>query len=346
MLEHLFYKYVSFKSDKAMVCPVREKLTSDEKRAIDDIWKKVLFRKDYGYWEMSKAAVGFDACYVSEGLYNPVVRRGLNPYSQTHVFENKLLYDYFFSEIERPHTIFKNIFGQYYDANGRVLTEDVAIGMAKEYERIIVKPGIDSDSGRGVKLVRINNETDIDTLRREYKENYIVQEVITQSAETAVFNPQSVNTLRITTLNLNGHVTVQSPVFRFGQNGSHVDNIGAGGIMVGINDNGVLNEYGFDFQTEKHFKTTTGIALKCKKIHGYSDAVEVALRAHAKFPTVHLIGWDFAIDEHHKPIMIEVNISYPGIYYEQLCSGPLFGERTEEVIDYVSNHLPGLVIKM
>lgn len=65
-------------------------------------------------------------------------------------------------------------------------------------------------------------------------------------------------------------------------------------------------------------------------------AIEVIRQSHTRLPNVHLIGWDIAIDETGEPILIEINISYPGIIYEQLCSGPLFGERTGEVIEYVN----------
>ena len=33
--------------------------------------------------------------------------------------------------------------------------------------------------------------------------------------------------------------------------------------------------------------------------------------------------------------MIELNLTYPGIIIPQICTGPIFGIRTDEVIDFV-----------
>ena len=39
-------------------------------------------------------------------------------------------------------------------------------------------------------------------------------------------------------------------------------------------------------------------------------------------------------DEKGEPIIIELNGSQPGVIGEQLVAGPIFGNRTQEVIDY------------
>ena len=40
--------------------------------------------------------------------------------------------------------------------------------------------------------------------------------------------------------------------------------------------------------------------------------------------------------EQNEPIVIELNSSQPGVIGEQLCTGPIFGDRTHEVLDYCS----------
>lgn len=44
-----------------------------------------------------------------------------------------------------------------------------------------------------------------------------------------------------------------------------------------------------------------------------------------------------ALDKDGDPVLIEGNTVYPGISLEQMCSGPIFGNRTDEVIDYLIN---------
>ena len=56
--------------------------------------------------------------------------------------------------------------------------------------------------------------------------------------------------------------------------------------------------------------------------------------AQLMIPNIGIVGWDVALDSNDNPLLIEVNIGGPGILYEQLCTGPIFGERTQEVIEY------------
>ena len=48
-----------------------------------------------------------------------------------------------------------------------------------------------------------------------------------------------------------------------------------------------------------------------------------------------LISWDFAIDENGEPMLIEMNISYGELDFHQLCNGPIFGDKTEDVLNEV-----------
>lgn len=49
-------------------------------------------------------------------------------------------------------------------------------------------------------------------------------------------------------------------------------------------------------------------------------------------------GWigdgDIAVNEDNQGVLIEANCSQPGVIGEQLCTGPIFGARTQEVIEY------------
>lgn len=78
--------------------------------------------------------------------------------------------------------------------------------------------------------------------------------------------------------------------------------------------------------------------LKNVKFDFIPDIVSKVLKAHKdNFPLCRFIGWDICIGEKGEPIVIEINSSQPGIFGEQICNGPMFGERTQEVIDYIKN---------
>ena len=44
------------------------------------------------------------------------------------------------------------------------------------------------------------------------------------------------------------------------------------------------------------------------------------------------------MDENGDPVVIEVNMSYGQIDFHQLCNGPIFGDRTGEMLDYLFKH--------
>lgn len=348
-LQNFFIILASKRSEKAIDRYRNHKsssLTDHEIREIKDIWGKLKRPLNYSFHKLCKNMVGFDARYLSEDLYNPIIKAALNPAMQSVVFENKCLYDKFFTNVKRPQTICKNIYGCFYDESGNYITEKEAVNVILKYDELIIKPGMYSDSGNSVRKFKPDNFNQIKALFKKYSSNFIVQSLVTQSEETSIFNPESVNTMRISSLYLNGKTSIISSAFRCGQNGTIVDNTGAGGIIVGIDENGCLFNNGFDLQMNSHTQSSNGIKFGGHKISGYGKAVETILNTHKNFQTVHLIGWDFAIDEKNDPVMIEVNIGFPGIIFEQLCSGPFFGDRTQEVIDFVTKNKPTLRIRM
>lgn len=72
-----------------------------------------------------------------------------------------------------------------------------------------------------------------------------------------------------------------------------------------------------------------------QSIPSYHKLEETALKLHQQNDKCKLIGWDLALDSESTPILIEGNTIFPGISFEQMCSGPIFRERTDEVIDYL-----------
>ena len=48
-----------------------------------------------------------------------------------------------------------------------------------------------------------------------------------------------------------------------------------------------------------------------------------------------LISWDLAIDDNGEPTLIEVNLCYGGTDIHQIANGPLYGDKTEEILEKV-----------
>ena len=146
------------------------------------------------------------------------------------------------------------------------------------------------------------------------------------------------NTIRLLSLNLNGRISVLSAFLRMGNKGMHVDNLSSGGILVGIKSDGSLHDYALDKNLNKLYVSPSGINFEGTHLSSYSFVRDYALQHHKDFPLANLIAWDFAIDEKDNVIVLEINLDSGEIQFHQMFNGPLFGDRTEEVIDYVLTH--------
>lgn len=151
----------------------------------------------------------------------------------------------------------------------------------------------------------------------------MVQPKLTQHSEMNRLYDKSINTLRIVTI-LKEHKPYLIGMFlRLGGHGSVVDNMSAGGLGVGINEDGTLKKYGFlhnkyGTKTTKH--PDTGIEFSSFKIPYFKEAIELVKETHKKFYYVPAVGWDVCITE-DGPIIIEGNDNFGGIGLQTICGG-------------------------
>ena len=237
------------KADRYIGKRPRQPLTTDEKAKVREVWKSLGFPIRYDFFETCKTLVGFDAYYLPESLYSPVLKGALNPIWSTYAYEHKGMYGFLLKNVPQPITVVNNIDGQLYDADYVPISFEAAVEKMCRFEReMIIKPSLNSDSGHNVSKFRGNNRKGIETLLKNSGKNYIVQGVVEQHPALKAFNPTSLNTMRITSLYLNGKVSIISSIFRFGSPGSVVDNTGAGGFVCGITKEGILKDICFDIK--------------------------------------------------------------------------------------------------
>lgn len=200
ILQYIYVKRSSYKSSKIVKKHADfhvETLDRSEQNEINKYWSNLSPNSNSYFHRLSKTLVGFDPRYLSEELYNPLIKAALNPAMQSVVFENKCLYDKFFPDVKRPKTICKNIMDEYYNEKDEYITIDQAIKLILANDSLVIKPGVYSDSGNSVKKFTPKDSNQIQNLFNKYSKNFIIQEVITQSDSTSIFNPESVNTLRV-----------------------------------------------------------------------------------------------------------------------------------------------------
>jgi len=98
-----------------------------------------------------------------------------------------------------------------------------------------------------------------------------------------------------------------------------------------------LLEIGFTSDGEEVTFLPNGYTFKEKKLPGYKKAVELVKKAHLKLGHFRLVSWDIAIGADETPVFIEYNLFFQGISLHQMNNGPLFGDKTEKVLEFVFN---------
>lgn len=317
------------------------KLTEAEKKSIDNIWRHIgAGNIDLDYWKFYKSLWGgvVSPTIVPDNIYWSRIIRALNPASLTRTYINKSLYPIIFKGIRQPEILVNVINGIPYDRKMDKITPDAAVNILSRFDDdIIIKPTVATSGGRGVSKINFHDGADeIKRTLSAYGCNYICQGIVRQSASTAVFNPTSLNTFRVNTVNINGKTTCECMMMRHGLNGSVVDNFAVGGVVCGMTADGRFNGNNYNTALKKLTHLPDGTPYSGISVPRISDVMDYAIDSHQRFmPHIGHAAWDFALDENGKPVMIEVNLMLPGILMEQLTSrGPIFGNRTEEVIDY------------
>lgn len=177
----------------------------------------------------------------------------------------------------------------------------------------------------------------LDRLKKAYGNDFIIQEFLDQSDYLKQFNPTSVNTIRMNTYRdvKTGEIHILGAVLRIGQKDAVVDNATAGGVFVGIDDEGKLGDTAFDHHG-KRYKELNGIKFNNASyyIPNYQACKDLAIKTSLRIPHMSLFAHDIALDRNNTPILIEVNTHCLTSYFLQTTSKPLFGEYANDIVEY------------
>ena len=315
-------------------------LTENEKMKIKMKWGHFIKDIELGYpgFKVYKSLYGFDVNYLPFSYFFPWMLRKLNPIEYSHVFSNKGLTPNIFPNVKQPELVAKKINGYILNDKNELLTEDELVKELSSKDcNMIIKKSTDSCCGRNIAIIKERTDiNEISKLIKAFQGDYIIQKIVQQSPETSLFNPSSLNTMRISTMLLNGKFSLCTAMIRFGLPNSVVDNVGAGGCCVGINDDGSFMDFGFNNKFEK-IESWNSIPFAGHKINNFSKIIDFAQKAHYNIPQCQFAGWDIAIDENGDPVLIEVNLVWPGLFFEQLANGkPALRGREDELLHFLS----------
>lgn len=287
---------------------------------------------------------------VPEGIGRIIIEEALNPPRYRDFYNDKSLYPVIIGVTKVPQTLLCRI-------NGSVIMDDSftpiktdVVRACRDINRIILKPSIDSTSGKGIELFELDHGKYTNgkgaILTKEYllnySNNFVLQKIIKQHPDLALFNESSLNSIRIATYRsvIDEIPHVLSAILRIGKKGSAVDNAHAGGRYVGINIvNGKLGDYVCDQYGKKStnwngidFSNSTYFIPEWDKVIAFAEAITRKIYHHR------LLALDITVDKEGAPMLIEFNIGGFSYWLYEFTNQKPLGEFTDEIINYCKHH--------
>lgn len=276
--------------------------------------------------------------FIPNNLFQAYIDMYFNDYRICRSYDDKNMYNLYFPDAIQPETVFRSMGrGYLLDDNFLEISQEQAVKRCKGIDGVIIKPAVGTDGGRGIVFWN-NNEDNEEKLIKSITAPcpFVVQKVINQHKALSLIHSSSINTIRIMTLCWRMDCLVLSAVLRMGINGSKVDNVSAGGIACGINWDGCLKEKAYSSKGESYLKHPQGLVFGGYMIPGFDKCVELVKRLAPRMSRFSkMISWDLAVNQSGDPVLIEANFSYGQLDFHQMCNGPIFGEKTEEILNTV-----------
>ncbi len=180
-----------------------------------------------------------------------------------------------------------------------------------KHPTFVCKPLNDS-LGRGVELITIEPGSDLEAEFRcllDEKRTFLMEERVICDERLAAFNPDSLNTVRLIVYYDGSEAHPAAAFFRNGRRGSFVDNGGAGGIFISVDTaTGELNSAGGDENGhlyEEH--PDSHIGYRGFQMPEWQEALDLGAKACGMIGEECFIGWDLALNDKGKWVIIEGN---------------------------------------
>lgn len=263
---------------------------------VEDIRMDILFCmfaygfdvEEYVFFHLDKQPVHIRKMYLSKAE-RTCANLAMNEYPDTRIFNDKWES---YKRLEK-----------YYQRDAIVISNPIHFKRFSAFVKkhpVFVKKQVNQSCGRSIELVNSYcGEKNIKELFAQIIQEgkCILEEVITQSDRMSVFNESSVNTVRCVTLNTkNGIKVFPFSFLKCGRRGSFVDNGGAGGILIGINDeNGMIDTDGFD-EAGRRFAChpDSGVTFKGYQLPDWDQVHSLCKDAASEFSGLKYCSWDVA----------------------------------------------------
>lgn len=246
------------------------------------------------------------------------------------VVENKLYFDFFYSQFNIPLPKIKmfnhrNMFvknGSCFEVNSVNEFKQPLEKLFQErsLDSIFIKKTYWSYGGENIFKITLDDLLNLALIEKVYSEviktGYLFQETVKQHAALNVLNPSCLNTMRFDTfIDKNGNVEIISAYFKTNVKNNYIDNETTGGCEIPIDlATGKLGKEGH--LTLKfnglHIPTShpvTKVVFENFQVPYFAETCELVLKVARYVPNLRLMGWDVAISE-QGPVLIEGNSDY------------------------------------
>lgn len=330
------------------------KWTKEQKKQFDDYWKNVYGKKISDKWHKLYQSINgtFNVEYFPDILYTAKLENKLNSYEYMKVFSDKNMLQLFLNDkienVRCPFTYVSSTRGLYYSNDRKLLSFSQVEELLKNIGEVVIKPTVDSSSGRGVRILEYvdgvdvrTGETIYDVLKR-YKTDFVIQEKILPHPVLRNLYSKSINTFRVITYICKNEICVAPLALRIGSGGGFLDNIHAGGMVVGVSYDGLCCDKAYalgncDSKLIYTVHPDTGIAFKDYEIPMIGEIIEVAKKLHSLTQNLGVVSWDLTVNDNDEIIVVEANTRGQSVWFPQIINkSGLFGENTKEIIGYAA----------
>ena len=322
------------------------------------LWHKVSPKVEPYTYRFFSHRMGQVPYIVPESIGHLFLERYLNPLRYQSFYSDKNAYNMYLDSSVSPKILISRINGsrlmdenfrliEKFSNNIRTITAANISEVLAQYDKVCLKPSIDTDSGTGVLLFSKGADALFKTIDgtvlsgeflNGYGTNFNIQEVLAQHPYLAQFNDTSVNTLRLSVYRsvVDERLHVNGAFLRIGVKGSFVYNVHAGGRFVGIDTaTGKLQKTTLDqYGTRRaewngiDFSKTDFTIPQWDKITAFAKM----LASHNIHMRLH--SMDISMDCSGTPKMIEMNFGGFAYWMHMMCGQDVFNGEVEDVIVY------------
>ena len=207
---------------------------------------------------------------------------------------------------------------------------------ASKHQQFFVKPVIGS-FGTGTGIVDTAEQDLAALFAQLVKEDLLVEEIIRQHSSMAEFHPPSVNGLRIMSLlEADGTVGIKTATFRCGNEGRCADNLFQMGIASAVDiKTGIVMTTGVDIKSRRYIRhPITGKVIIGFQIPFWEDVLAAVTATAQVVPIIRYVGWDVAVGEDGRIILIEGNCAADADLTEmpdRLGKWPLYRDKVKAI---------------